>query len=75
MKTQDKCPECNRKIDLDKSYSQFQKWKNKMAMNMTKKVMGKDIKDIPEMKDYYCDCGLHITFIKNEDKWVWVSAS
>ena len=72
MKTKNKCPKCNREINLEKSQTSFQKEKNKMAKEFAEKVSG--IK-LPEIKNYYCDCGLHITFIKSKGEWKWISAS
>lgn len=72
MKTKNKCPRCSREIDLDKPQSFFQKWKNKRAKSFAEKVSGTKI---PELKNYYCDCGLHITLIKNKGEWKWVTAS
>ena len=76
MTTTDKCPQCNKKIDLDKPQTFFQKWKNKKAKQYADKMMGGMPKDMPEFKNYYCDCGLHMTLIKdNKGKWKWITAS
>jgi hypothetical protein len=72
-----KCPRCGRDIDLGKKQSLLQKMENKIAMSYTKKMMGGKLpKDMPEIRNYYCDCGLHITLAKDKnEKWGWVTAS
>ena len=75
MKTQ-KCPQCDREIDFDKKQSWFQCWKNKRALKYAKKMSGLSKEDIPELKNFYCDCGLHITFVKDKNgEWKWATAS
>ena len=37
---------------------------------------GKLPDDMPELKNYYCECGLHITFIEDKKgEWKWITAS
>jgi len=67
-----KCPKCKREIDLDKPQSILQKWKNRQAKKYANEMSGTKM---PELKNYYCDCGLHITFIKIKGEWKWITAS
>jgi len=72
LKPQQQCPRCNAIIDLNKKPTLWQKFENWNAKRYAERMSGTKM---PELKNYYCLCGLHITLIKHHGAWKWVTAS
>lgn len=63
-----KCPYCKKQIDM------------KQKLTPTQEIICKEIDEsnpypMPEHKDYYCDCGGHLTLIKQKKKWIVATGS
>lgn len=66
-----RCNFCNAIIDLNKEFTSEQIKRNYEAKRMVEKMGLK----LPNIKNYYCDCGGHITLMKINNTWKVVSSS
>ena len=66
-----KCCFCGMEIDLNKKFTPRQIKQNEDA----KKLVESMGLNLPNVKNYYCDCGGHITLMKGNGGWLPVSSS
>lgn len=71
-----KCSKCNKNVNINKKLTKEQENKEKEVECIMKNIMGEDANEfINSHKDYYCECGCRMTFMKVNGEFLLLSSN